>query len=107
STICVRSASAPSPAPPRSSGDDFSSNRHLALIYCWSMIPRVEPEGMLFRKPASTPDQVRGRLFRDHALAPVRADRPPRLSRCTGDIAIYGCDIARGGLGFHLAKFFG
>src|SRR5215470_14448605 len=28
--------------------DDFSSNRHLALIYCWSMIPRVEPEGMLF-----------------------------------------------------------
>src|SRR5262245_10550072 len=25
--------------------------------------PRVEPEGMLFRKPVSTPDQVRGRLF--------------------------------------------
>src|SRR5262249_31370121 len=41
--------------------DDFSSNCHLALIYCWSMIPRVEPEGMLFRKPVST--------FRDHALA--------------------------------------
>src|SRR4051812_19730727 len=38
-----------------------------ALPYCWSMIPRVEPEGMLFRKPVSTPDQVRGRLFRDHA----------------------------------------
>src|SRR5262245_58488309 len=33
------------------------------------MIPRVEPEGMLIRKPASTPDQVRGRLFRDHARA--------------------------------------
>src|SRR5262245_21213515 len=33
-----------------------------------SMIPRVKPEGMLFRKPASTPDQVRGRLFPDHAL---------------------------------------
>src|SRR5262249_48873618 len=48
--------------------DDFSSNRHLALFHCWSMIPRVEPEGMLFRKPVSTPDQVRGRLFRDHAL---------------------------------------
>src|SRR5262245_17865762 len=32
------------------------------------MIPRVEPEGMLFRKPVSTPDQVRDRLFRDHAL---------------------------------------
>src|SRR5262249_24206578 len=37
------------------------------LTYCRSMIPRVEPEGMLFRKPVSTPDQVRGRLFRDHA----------------------------------------
>src|SRR3954451_6535599 len=52
--------------------DDFSSSRHLALLYCWSMIPRVEPEGMLFRKPVPTPDQVRdqvrGRLFRDHAL---------------------------------------
>ena len=32
------------------------------------MIPRVGPEGMLFGKPASTPDQVRGRLFPDHAL---------------------------------------
>src|SRR5262245_26082534 len=48
--------------------DDVSSNRHLALPYCWSMIPRVELEGMLFRKPVSTPDQVRVRLFRDHAL---------------------------------------
>src|SRR5262249_24463204 len=38
------------------------------LLYCRSMIPRVEPEGMLFRKPVSTPDQVRGKLFRDHAL---------------------------------------
>jgi len=27
------------------------------------MIPRVEPEGIVFRKPASTPDQVQGRLF--------------------------------------------
>jgi len=32
------------------------------------MIPRVKPEGMLVRKPHHTPDQVRGRLFRDHAL---------------------------------------
>src|SRR5262245_66659452 len=32
------------------------------------MIPRVEPEDMLFRKPVSTPDQVRGSLFRDRAL---------------------------------------
>ena len=49
--------------------DDFSSNRHLALSYALSMIPPVKPEGMLFRKPVSTPDHVRGRLFRDHALA--------------------------------------
>jgi hypothetical protein len=27
------------------------------------MIPRVEPEGMLFRKPVPTPDHVEGRLF--------------------------------------------
>src|SRR5262245_46310020 len=59
--------------------DDFSSNRHLALLYCWSMIPRVEPEGMLFRKPASTPDQVRGELFRDHALILARAEETGTL----------------------------
>src|SRR5262245_41601707 len=34
------------------------------------MIPRVEPEGMLVRKPVSTPDQVRRRLFRD-LLSPM------------------------------------
>src|ERR1700730_9177784 len=28
----------------------------------------------LFRKPVSTPDQVRGRLFRDHALATISPD---------------------------------
>src|SRR5262245_53996314 len=28
----------------------------------------VRAEGMLFRKPVSTPDQVRGMLFWDHAL---------------------------------------
>jgi len=28
------------------------------------MIPRVKPEGMLFGKPVSTPDHVRGKLFR-------------------------------------------
>ena len=26
---------------------------------------------ILFRKPVSTPDQVRGRLFRDHALVQI------------------------------------
>src|SRR5262247_4838796 len=33
----------------------------------------------LFRKPASSPDQVRARPFRDHALALGLADRPDRL----------------------------
>jgi hypothetical protein len=32
------------------------------------MIPRVKPEGMLFGKPVSTPQQVRGMLYPDHAL---------------------------------------
>src|SRR5262249_56153891 len=43
-----------------------SSNRHPALAFWWSMI--------FFRKPVPTPDQARGRLFRDHALigAPIR-----------------------------------
>src|SRR5262249_56563399 len=43
--------------------DDFSSNRHPALALWLSMI--------FFRKPVPTPDQVRGRLFRDHAPAGV------------------------------------
>jgi hypothetical protein len=47
----------------------FYSNRHPDLVSRLSMIPRVKPEGMPFRKPVLTPDQVRGRLFRDHALA--------------------------------------
>ena len=29
-----------------------------ALIFGWSMIPRVKPEGMLFGKPVSTPDHA-------------------------------------------------
>src|SRR5262245_40580086 len=49
--------------------DDFSSNRHLALLHGWSMIPRVEPEGMLFRKPVST--------FRD----PAQFMEIPRVGR--------------------------
>src|SRR5262249_55988060 len=31
--------------------------------YAGSMIPGVEPEGRLLRKPVSTPDHVRGMLF--------------------------------------------
>src|SRR5262245_13944747 len=42
----------------------------------------------LFRKPGSTPDQVRGRLFRDHALAPFFGARtklqPPIDCVCDG-----------------------
>src|SRR5262249_9737282 len=67
-TTCLRALRPLDFLPSLTERDDLSSDRHLALIYCWSMIPRVEPEGMLPRKPAPTPDQVRGRLFRDHAL---------------------------------------
>ena len=45
--------------------DSASLNQTRRLFFCLGMIPRVEPEGMLVRKPVSTPDQVRGRLFRD------------------------------------------
>jgi hypothetical protein len=46
--------------------------------------PRVEPEGMLFRKPDSTPDQVRGRLFgimlrREHSGNEEGPASPPGL----------------------------
>jgi hypothetical protein len=40
--------------------DELWLDRHPALAFCLSMIPRVEPEGMLFGKPDST--------FPDHAL---------------------------------------
>jgi hypothetical protein len=35
--------------------DDFSSIRHPALAFCWSMF--------FFRKPVSTPDQSPGQVF--------------------------------------------
>src|SRR5437016_8090546 len=41
--------------------DDFRMNRHRALAHCLSTI--------FFGKPGSTPHQVRGRPFPDHALA--------------------------------------
>jgi hypothetical protein len=53
--------------------DDFSSHRHPA--------PSFLLAHDLFRKPLHTPHQVRGRLFRDHALTEnigVRA----LVSRC-------------------------
>src|SRR5262245_35918389 len=48
-----------------------SPNRHLALAYSSSMI--------FFRKPVSVRDQVRGKLFRDHAL-------PQMQSRMSDDL---------------------
>ena len=44
-----------------SRADELWFDRHSALAFCLSMIPRVTPEGMLFGKPDST--------FPDHALS--------------------------------------
>src|SRR3974390_2008928 len=41
-----------------------------AAVLVGSAIQTHEFAHDLIRKPVSTPDQVRGRLFRDHALAP-------------------------------------
>src|SRR5262249_25958875 len=46
--------------------DRLSSKCDDALLLCF--------EHDLFRKPGPTPDQVRGRRFRDHALMPTRHD---------------------------------
>src|SRR5579872_2407021 len=50
------------------------------------MIPRVEPEGMLFRKPLHTSHQVRCRLFPDHALS----DRPSGQDKTPESMAFRG-----------------
>ena len=53
----------------------------------------------LFRKPVPTPDQVRGRLFRDHALATVSAVlgyeiRPSiRTRQCALDLQHCGAHV--------------
>jgi hypothetical protein len=55
------------PSPER---DALWFDRHPALAFCLSMIPRVKPEGMLFGKPDSTHRvKARGQAFPDHALA--------------------------------------
>src|SRR5262249_18429632 len=56
-----------------------SSNRHPSLAFWWSMI--------FFRKAVPTPDQVRGRLFRDHALGSRRiaSDHVGRLGAVLDD----------------------
>src|SRR5215213_9761636 len=49
-------------------------SRRQGLVFCF--------RHDLFRKPAATPDQVRGRLFRDHALTcrpkPLKRREPVR-----------------------------
>src|SRR3974390_3111434 len=70
--------------------DDFSSNRHPALAYCWSLI--------FFRKPVST--------FRDHALghrAAASGSYPRHALGCRTAFLILGarldaCERAMGGL---------
>src|SRR5690348_2704931 len=74
------------------------------------LIPRVKPEGMLFRKPVCTPDQVRGRLFRDHAqgekkVRPVAGgvhgtDRPKRR---TSDQSVQAISVGLAGRAFDVA----
>jgi hypothetical protein len=49
-----------SPPPPALDHDAIRQNRIMISSLCLSMIPRVEPKGMLFGKPVST--------FPDHAL---------------------------------------
>src|SRR5215510_12240875 len=63
----------------------FRPGRGLDLrdpTYAWRMIPRVKPEGRLFRKPVPSPDHVRARLFRDHAL--MRGDAGADLAAHAG-----------------------
>src|SRR5215468_5111225 len=86
---------------------DARSVAQRARLYCRSMIPRVEPEGMLFRKPVSTPDQVRGRLFRDHAhaLQPMVALRVAEIGGA-GHALEFLFDLAVAGILFLLAAHF-
>src|SRR5258707_6460363 len=64
--------------------DDFSSNRHPVPSFCLSMIPRVEPEGMLFEKPVPTfPDHALAVAFPKGGLACFRHRHPFPLGRGT------------------------
>src|SRR5262249_39642228 len=51
---------------------DFESSSRFSLLL--EHDPKLWAGAGLFRKPIPTPDQVRGRLFRNHALA-TRAGR--------------------------------
>jgi hypothetical protein len=61
------------------SGADDSVDAAIATgsSYAWSMIPRVEPEGRLVRRPVATPDQVRDRLFEIMLLTSAGGRRTP------------------------------
>src|SRR5580704_15188324 len=66
------------PSPPRGHGReeiDTAHGQHATTKARWLYVEPSSRSGSLvehdlFRKPVSTPDQVRGRLFRDHALLP-------------------------------------
>src|SRR5215831_11059366 len=67
----VNSSREPGPAPPRSVHAGAPLAVSISTRRC-RLQERVTYllEHDLFRKPEATPDQVRGRLFRDHALIP-------------------------------------
>ena len=59
--------------------DELWFDRHPALAFCLSVIPRVTPEGMLFAKPDSAHRvKARGQAFPDHALVRCRRNRRQR-----------------------------
>src|SRR5215468_9680724 len=50
----------------------FSAKAMSAFMTILTGVRGLELEHDLFRKPVSSPDQVRAKLFRDHPLAPDR-----------------------------------
>src|SRR5262249_26235136 len=68
--------------------DDFSSNRHPALALL------VEHD--LFPKTGIHPDQVRGRLFRGRALAPLPSREPANRELAAHGNLVHGGRIGSG-----------
>src|ERR1700722_13758080 len=66
---CGRRPTGSACRPPALERDEPRLDRHPALAFCLSMIPRVKPEGMLFGRPYSTRRvKAQGQAFPDHAL---------------------------------------
>src|SRR5712664_1815676 len=76
----MRSAARASPAAMASTPRTAASQTRANPVISLSFTPKSDARDLI-RKPVSTPDQVRGRLFRDHALAIV-------LMRPRRDLAI-------------------